>query len=719
MSRAARWPAPPPRSNPKPVYVTGAAKRVSDFRYGFARRDGTPQDGKPPLELFERRLESFAAHADCSDYLCKCAQVGPYKMLVVIHKACFHLVADELRLYPQIEEVQSRAHLDGAAWDGVMLFGIPAAAMGESYRTGYVLGQRSDRALLPISWVAREDATDYVGFFKKTLLTMHNERVKRAGGLPIHGSMVTLTFKNGLRKTLVFTADSGTGKSETITAMMEQGINAEGPAAELSRVDILSGDMLSLWRGEDDQIYAFGTETGDFLRLPDITESWKARFGDLLERGSYSNLDHPKNPRVTIPGICDVKKLLSPTRVNCFFYIDNYSAPAGSAVELADDPDPLLRSVVVRGLRKNKGTSGDQPSLRAGLELAGNHGLLTRFGLRIDELLDWQEIAVAGRKRTCLCFRDGQDDVFAAAELVEAAFVGQTIPRGERRVRIAAAEYDVLQNLYWLRLPGEGRVPLDRELYDALYEPVVSTFCGDPFVDPPGMERVLEAFAATLRAAKVQTGVLKTQLAREGSEFAGPAKAARDVVTFLLEDEEVNARFQRNKGKVEQALRRTFGAVLESGTNLPVELEGYNLLLLEVHESRHVAFCDLDGRHFTLSTPFYRFQDGGGAQGSFVPSLPLPRSALAIRDICTNPDHDQDLSQLELDLRRFEHIRSWGSREELIYQVLLAEGVVTLATSDRELSHFPDQVRKAAMVADGIVRARAQRELRPPRLSAL
>ena len=56
------------------------------------------------------------------------------------------------------------------------------------------------------------------------------------------------------------------------------------------------------------QIYAFGTETGDFLRLTDITESWKARYGDLLRRGSTSNPDHPKNPRVTIPGICDARR---------------------------------------------------------------------------------------------------------------------------------------------------------------------------------------------------------------------------------------------------------------------------------------------------------------------------------------------------------------------------------------------------------------------------
>jgi len=139
--------------------------------------------------------------------------------------------------------------------------------MGDSYKTGYVLDRRTDGTLLPTAWVAREDATDYVGFFKKTLLTLHNERVKAMGGLPVHGAVITVTFKNGLRKTLVFSADSGTGKSETITAMMEQQIEGEGPLADVKHVDILAGDMLSLWRGEDGQIYAFGTETGDFLRL--------------------------------------------------------------------------------------------------------------------------------------------------------------------------------------------------------------------------------------------------------------------------------------------------------------------------------------------------------------------------------------------------------------------------------------------------------------------
>jgi hypothetical protein len=685
--------------HPKPSYVTGAAKRVSDYRYGFIRRDGEGPD-RPPLAHFQRRLALFAERADPSDYVCKAEQVGPFKMLVVIHKSCFHLIGDELRLYPQLEEVQMRERLDGVAWDGVLLFGIPATTMGRCYRTGYVLDRRADGALLPTAWVAREDATDYVGFFKKSLLTLHNERVKAMGGMPVHGAMITLTFKNGLRKTLVFSADSGTGKSETITAMMDQVINAEGAAAELARVDILSGDMLSLWRGEDGQIYGFGTETGDFLRLTDITESWKGRFGDLLERGSYSNLDHPKNPRVTIPGICDEKKLLSPTRVNCFFYINNYERPPGSAVETSDDAAFILRHVLVRGLRKNKGTSGDQPSLRAGLELAGRSAVLSRFGHAIDELCEWQEREVDGKPRTFLSYRDGASDVFAAAELVTQAFRGQRFRVGDRTLEVASVEHDVLENVYRLRCQGGDSVVLDREVYDQIYEPIVGTFCGNPFVDPEGMDRVLETFAATMRQAKVQVGVLKTQLAREGYEFAGPARASADIVDFLLEDEEVNARFQRNKDKVHRAMQRTFSGVLEQGTQLPVELEGYNLLLLEAHESTSVAFCDLDGKAFTLQTPYYRFTPArGGAPKAFQPALATPAIVETIRDICKNPDLDLDLSELKADLWRYDRIRHYRSIEELTYLVLLVDGVVTLGSSEREIARFPAEVRKAAAVA--------------------
>lgn len=718
--------------SPAPVYVTGAAKRVSDHRYQFSRREVQRGGDDVPLAYFRTRLERFAQSPGFEHYFCKAVQVGPFQMLLLMHRSTAHLLSDELRLFPQIEQVQLREALDHMSWDGVLLFGVPTKVLGSAFRSGYVHERKEDGSLLPVAWVAREDATDYVGFLKKSLLTLHNERVKAMGGMPVHGAMITITFKNGLRKTLVFSADSGTGKSEMITAMMEQLAAGAGQAVEMRQIDILAGDMLSLWRGEDEQIYAFGTETGDFMRLTDITESWKARFGDLIKRGTFSNLDHPKNPRVTIPRICDARKVLSPTRINGFFYINNYEPTQGSAVELSDDPHHVLKHILVRGLRKNKGTSGDQPSLRAGLEFAGEHGLVARFRHTIDELLEWRPRVLDGRTHECLVYRDGAEDVFVAKDLVSLAFRGRAFEYQGGQHTVASIHYDDLQNLFWVRTEDRQRLPLDRRVYDQVYEPLVSTFCGNPFVDPEGMDRTLSTFAETMRRARIHTGVIKTQLARDGYEFDGPASAGRDIVAFLMDDDEVNDRFQRNKNKVQQAMERTYGAILDAGSNLPVELEGYNLLLLEEHESTHVAFYDNEGTPFAPATPFYRYekteqrpaarpsvvsstsgapdQSRGGAvseassprYGEFVPALVLPEVRAIIVDIGHNPDLDIDLGKLEVDLADYDAIRYWNDLEELTYAVLLVNGVISLGSTDSEVARFPFEVRKARAIAQRI-----------------
>jgi hypothetical protein len=153
----------------------------------------------------------------------------------------------------------------------------------------------------------------------------------------------------------------------------------------------------------------------------------------------------------------------------------------------------------------------------------------------------------------------------------------------------------------------------------------------------------------------------------------------------------------------------TFSGVLQpGGTNLPVELEGYNLLLLEAHESTHVAFQDLDGRPFTFSTPYYRPPaEAEAGRKPFKPAIAMPDMVEAIRDICANPDHELDLSHLHVDLWEYDRIQWWRSPEELIFQVLLVNGIVALGSSGRELARFPAEVRKAAAIAE---RIRADRE---------
>lgn len=64
--------------NPAPVYVTGAAKRISDHRYQFTRREGERAVGSMPLDFFRARLEQFSKQADLNHYFCKAVQVGPF-----------------------------------------------------------------------------------------------------------------------------------------------------------------------------------------------------------------------------------------------------------------------------------------------------------------------------------------------------------------------------------------------------------------------------------------------------------------------------------------------------------------------------------------------------------------------------------------------------------------------------------------------------------------
>jgi hypothetical protein len=274
-------------------------------------------------------------------------------------------------------------------------------------------------------------------------------------------------------------------------------------------------------------------------------------------------------------------------------------------------------------------------------------------------------------------------------------------------------DYDVLSNLFWVVTSPAGRMPLDRSVYDAIYEPLTSTFCGNPFVDPEGMDATLETFASLMFQAKVHTGVIRTQLARPGYEFAGPAKAAEDIITFLLEDEEVNARFQRNKAKVHAAMRTTFGGVLEAGSNLPVELEGYNLLLLEEHESTNVSFLARDGNPFTMSTPLFQLDSGRSAPArDFAPAIALPEHVAVIRDVCANLDYTFSARDTEIDVRPYDCIGFWNGVEELTYQVLLVNGVIALGSSEDEVARFPLEVKKARRVAERIA---LQRE---PRLGA-
>lgn len=694
-----------------PVLSTPGKARVPGVDRAILRRDG---DGKnaPKQEFFSNRLRKFTEIMNPKDYVLKMIQVGGTKVLLVMNRSYSHYMVEELRLFPQTD--LTPADLTNCKPDAVSFLGLPTKVMGEDYRIGYYFDHDDQGNTIPVSWVDAESITDYMGYLKKPILTVANEKVREKEMMPIHGSAFSIVFKNGLRKTIVMAGDSGTGKSETIIAMMEQIITNQGLAAQVEGIEFLSGDMLSLFEGDDGQMYMLGTEQGDFMRMTDIPADWKKRVRDRIYRGSKTNLSDTKNPRITIGNLCDPVKFQKPVRVNCLFNINNFETPSGSCVSESESTRTLLLDEYVRGYRGEKGTSGDQPNLYASVlksKRPDKDEIVREFGEDLDLLLGWDILTGESGKaeNAYLSFNDVKGGVFKAKSMVDKLLKGKKIEGKE----IVATRYACRENHYYATLRGtdgkEEEVIVDREgIFSKLYNPIASTYCGDPFVSPQKMAATLSRFADVMQKAGVITGTLFTQLKVDGMEFDGPAKASQDLLKFLLEDDRINARFQKHIRTVDVKLREKYGAEVLNSSTIPDEIMAHNLFLLERHESDNIRPIDSKGQTIHLRTPHYKY-DPDAAKTPFNPSLITPEIETVINDVCTNTEHDKfNLRSFEFEISQYGHIQTWNSKEELIYQVLIKNGLAKVNYKETHIAQIPPkEVKKAEKIAEQIMAERA------------
>mgnify|MGYP002855546847 CR=1 FL=1 len=158
---------------------------------------------------------------------------------------------------------------------------------------------------------------EYFGYIKKMILTVHNLKMMRYDYLPLHGSMINITLKDGTRKGIVFIGDSGAGKSETIEAMQHL------ENADIADYEVIFDDMGALHE-ENGNVYATGTEIGAFVRLDDLDRSTAYR---ELDRSIFFNPE-TSNSRLVLP-IISYEKLNTNQKVDMFLYANNYEMKNG------------------------------------------------------------------------------------------------------------------------------------------------------------------------------------------------------------------------------------------------------------------------------------------------------------------------------------------------------------------------------------------------------
>lgn len=281
-------------------------------------------------------IENFTGTNE--DWYCYPALIGESLAYIYFHR---DYLASGLAL-ANLFQLADRDQIAGKKPDLVLLFGTPGVAGDDQPENGhYFYDAQND---LYVGQVPYNDQTTYFGYMKKMCLTLHNLHMIAEKRLPIHGSMVKITFTNGQTKTVVFFGDSGAGKSESIEAL--QTVADE----QIANIETIFDDMGSFTLA-DGKLYAQGTETGAFVRLDDLSS--EVAFNNM-DRGIYMNPEQ-KNARVIIPANT-WSRVVAHHEIDMWVYANNYDDAVG-VHRFADQQS--AEETFVAGKRKALGTTDE------------------------------------------------------------------------------------------------------------------------------------------------------------------------------------------------------------------------------------------------------------------------------------------------------------------------------------------------------------------------
>lgn len=291
--------------------------------------------------VFSKTAENPIQHfnGETPEWYCYPAWVGESLAYIYFHRDYF---ANGVAL-GNLFELASIAEVENKVPDLILLFGSKGSSQDADDGCHYYYDEQNG---IYVGQVPYNDKTTYFGYMKKMMLTLHNLHMISKQKLPIHGSMVKITFANGKQKSVVFFGDSGAGKSESIEALQEVADD------QIVNIETIFDDMGSFTLTDDEQaLYAQGTETGAFVRLDDLSS--EVAFSNM-DRGIYMNPEL-SNARCIIPANT-YSQIVKHHHVDMWLYANNYSDKIG--VNRFDD-EQVAKEVFTSGKRQALGTTDE------------------------------------------------------------------------------------------------------------------------------------------------------------------------------------------------------------------------------------------------------------------------------------------------------------------------------------------------------------------------
>jgi hypothetical protein len=308
---------------------------------------------EPPLILYSRsntrkgifkeipKLDPSMLAIKQDEWFCFPVKAGELTVFVYFHQDYISLGLSLCNLF----EIAEYEDIANKTPDAVVVFGVSGKGMSEL--TEYCEDKTSG---IMIGLVKHSEQTEYFGYFKKMILTLHNAVMIKRGRLPVHGAMVHIMLKTGGHANVLIMGDSGAGKSETLEALRSM---AE---EHFSQMTVIFDDMGSLTVDKKGAVTASGTEIGAFVRLDDLSPKYAY---DEIDRSIFINPDK-KNARLVVP-ISQYKEIAAAYPVDLFLYANNYEPIDDDRplVEFFSDADAALETFN-RGARLAKGTTDEK-----------------------------------------------------------------------------------------------------------------------------------------------------------------------------------------------------------------------------------------------------------------------------------------------------------------------------------------------------------------------
>ncbi len=275
------------------------------------------------------------------EWLCYPARVGSLLVMVYFSLELFELGFSLSNLFELANEKDLKAKPDA-----VYLFGTPPGQPGKTSENQTVFFDDEANGML-VAAIPNADTFAYFGYLKKMILTLHNIQRMKHAALPLHGAIFQISMHSCQSFTMALVGDTGAGKSETIEALRRIA------GDEIEDLIIIADDMGSLEINAENQMLAYGTETGAFVRLDDLQKGYAL---GQIDRCIIMNPDQV-NARVVLP-ITRYEYVTRGFPLDCIFYANNYETvdTAHPAIELFSNMTEALQ-VFRRGAVMSKGTT--------------------------------------------------------------------------------------------------------------------------------------------------------------------------------------------------------------------------------------------------------------------------------------------------------------------------------------------------------------------------